>query len=390
MEIHEIKRRFNLLAPFLSENLRRRVAAAEAMAIGYGGISIVSRETGLSRGAIALGCKELKHPEQVDETRIRRKGGGRKQATVKDPTLKQDLNKLIEPIGDTDTNTPLHWTCKSLRVLAAELNEMGHKISHNRIADLLHELGYRLQGNQKALYGASAETRNYQFRQINKQVQLFQEANQPVIFVDIKSCIKNGSHGISSNALAASAINTSTRHNDCVPKTAKNSEFDHCDNDGEVWSSVEIDQDTAAFAVDSLRQWWYSIGSTVHPDARRLLIIIDNVTGSSYRIRLWKNALQNLVNNTGLDISVCHLPPGTSKWSKSEQQQCSFNNQHLPGKQPVSHRVTINLITVANKNRRRSTTRTVKPFASDIGQTPIIASNQSTRSEWSYSIRVSN
>lgn len=346
MDTHLIKQRFTALATFLDERLRRLFAAAEATAIGYGGISIVSRETGVSRRAIALGCEELKHPEKATEKRIRKKGGGRKRTIDKDPTLKQDIESLIEPLSRGDPESPLRWTCKSVRKLSDELNQMGHKTSHNLVAELLHEMGYSLQANQKTIEGTSHPDRNAQFEHINDKVKGHQAIEQPVISVDTKKKEQIGDFKNGGKELRPKGNPEKVRvHDFIIPELGKASPYGVYDmtcNSG--WVNVGIDHDTAAFAVESIRRWWRLMGKERYPEAKQLLITADSGGSNGYRVRLWKVELQKLANETGLSISVCHLPPGTSKWNKIEHRLFSFISQNWRGKPLVSHEVIVNLI----------------------------------------------
>ncbi|MEK7232167.1 MAG: ISAzo13 family transposase, partial [Pseudomonadota bacterium] len=278
MDTKLIKQRFEVLAGFLDERLRRIIAAAEATVIGYGGISIVSRETGVSRRAIALGCEELKHPfdklrtppERATEKRIRREGGGRKRTIDKDPTLRQDLESLIEPVSRGDPESPLRWTCKSVRKLSDELKQMGHKISHNLVAELLHEMGYSLQANRKTLEGTSHPDRNAQFEYINNEVKEYQAIEQPVISVDAKKKELVGDFKNGGQELRPKGDPEKVRVHDFeIPELGKVSPYgvyDVTQNWG--WINVGIDHDTASFAVESIRRWWQSMGQGRYPEAK--------------------------------------------------------------------------------------------------------------------------
>jgi len=346
MGISSVRQRFAILSPFLDERLRRIFAAAEAMAIGYGGISVVSRETGVSRRAITLGCEELKNPEKIEKKRIRREGGGRKRTVDKDPTLRQDLERLVEPLTRGDPESPLRWTCKSVRKLSDELNRMGHKTSHNLVAKLLHEMDYSLQANRKTVEGASHPDRNAQFEYINEKVKEYQSARQPVISVDAKKRESIGNFKNDGKELRPKGRPEKVRIYDfIIPELGKVSPYgvyDLAQNVG--WVNVGIDHDTAAFAVESIRRWWYSMGKPVYSEAKHLLVTADSGGSNGYRVRLWKLELQKLANETGLSISVCHLPPGTSKWNKIEHRLFSFISQNWRGKPLVSHEVVVNLI----------------------------------------------
>lgn len=315
-----IKQRYSLLAPFLTENLRRRLAAAEALAIGYGGISIVARETGLSRGAIALGCRELKNPDDVDATRVRRKGGGRKQVLVKDPTLGDDLERLLEPTGVADP--ALHWTCKSVRALAAELGRAGHRISHNCTAELLRDLGYSLRGNQKSLEGITSADRNRQFAFINRQVALFQARSLPVVFVEIRR-----------KALRDPLT-------EAVPVCG----WDESGDDTGGWVSAPIDQAAVVFAVNSIHQWWYAMLRSNYPAVPQVLLVVDSGGSDADIVQWWQHELQRLSDDLALMLTVAHLPPGTSRWRGVEHRQVSISQSQHDGV-PFNKRAVVSLIT---------------------------------------------
>ena len=346
MDTHFIKQRFKILEPFLDERLRRIYSASEAKVIGYGGISIVSRETGVSRRAIALGKEELKHPPPMCIQRIRKEGGGRKRTVDKDPTLKQDLEGLVEPVTRGDPESPLRWTSKSVRKLSKELNKMGHKTSYNLIAILLKEMGYSIQANKKTLEGTSHIDRDAQFEHINNKVKNYQIIRQPVISVDTKKKELVGNFKNGGREIRPKGKPENVRVHDFMIKELGRASpygvYDLTSNAG--WVNVGIDNDTATFAVESIRQWWYSMGKKVYPKAKRLLITADSGGSNGYRVKLWKVELQKFANETELSIAVSHLPPGTSKWNKIEHRLFSFITQNWRGKPLVSHEVIVNLI----------------------------------------------
>lgn len=346
MDTELIKKRFESIEPFLDERLRRIFAAAEAMAIGYGGPSIVSRETGVSRAAIALGLKELKEPERPDTQRLRKKGGGRKRAIDKNPQLKEDLEHLLEPATRGDPQSPLLWTCKSVRKLSAELNRMGHKASHNLIAELLKDMGYSLQANQKTLEGSSHPDRDAQFEFINSKVKEYQAERQPVISVDTKKKELVGDFKNAGREFRPKGCPQKVRvHDFLIPEMGRASPYGVYDITNNVgWVNVGVDHDTSAFAVESIRAWWNTMGAERYPEAKKLLITADGGGSNGYRVRLWKVELQKLANETGLSISVSHLPPGTSKWNKIEHRLFSFITQNWRGKPLITHEVIVNLI----------------------------------------------
>jgi transposase len=342
-----LARKFESLARVLDERTRRLVAAAEAEALGFGGVTAVARATGLSRGTVIRGIAELRiAPKPVSERRIRRPGAGRKKTIEQDATLKRDLESLVEPVTRGDPESSLRWTCKSVRQLAAELGRMGHRTSHRMVAQLLHEMDYSLQANRKTLEGSSHPDRDAQFHHISDRSREFQAERQPVISVDTKKKELVGDFKNNGRELRPKGDPEKVRvHDFVIPelgRAAPYGVYDVAQNAG--WVSVGMDHDTAAFAVQSIRRWWESMGSKAYPDARKLLITADSGGSNGARVRLWKLELQNLANQTGLEISVCHLPPGTSKWNKIEHRLFSFISQNWRGKPLVSHQVIVNLI----------------------------------------------
>jgi len=349
----EIQRRFRSLSPFLDERMRRLIAAAESDAIGYGGVSAVSRATGVSRRAITEGIKELRQRKKVRKStpvssRIRREGAGRKRSAEKDPGLLEDLDRLVDPATRGDPESPLRWTCKSVRRLAEELQREGHAVSYQTVAELLHALDYSLQANQKTLEGSQHADRDQQFEHINRKAQRYLKQGQPVISVDTKKKELVGDFKNAGREWQLNGEPEPVRVHDFEirqpdkGKVAPYGVYDLGRNVG--WVSVGVDHDTAAFAVESIRRWWSWMGRQSYPDAERLLITADSGGSNGARVRLWKWELQRLADETGLEISVCHFPPGTSKWNKIEHRLFSFISQNWRGKPLVSHEVIINLI----------------------------------------------
>ena len=338
--------RFEKLAPFLDERMRRLVAASESLAIGFGGTSQVSRQTGVSRRAIIRGIKELDEAPSVQGGRVRRPGGGRKRTVDKDASLKTDLERLVDPVTRGDPESPLRWTCKSVRKLAEELNRLGHQTSHRMVAELLHELGYSLQANRKTLEGSSHADRDQQFQHINQHVTEFLQQQQPVISVDTKKKELVGNFKNHGAELRPKGDPEPVRvHDFVIPelgRAAPYGVYDLANNSG--WVSVGVDHDTSAFAVETIRRWWYRMGQQSYPQATELLITADSGGSNGSRVRLWKVELQRLVDETGLELRVCHLPPGTSKWNKIEHRLFSFISQNWRGKPLVSHQVIVDLI----------------------------------------------
>ena len=344
-----IRRRFKLLEENLDERMRRLVAAAEAEALGFGGTSVVARATGVSRRAIRRGLLELRQaasPRPAQGAAIRRPGGGRKKTVAVDPTLKTDLERLVNPTTRGDPESPLRWTCKSVRRLAEELKRMGHSTSHRMVASLLHDLGYSLQANSKTLEGSSHPDRDAQFVHINQQVQVHQATGDPVISVDTKKKelvgeFKNGGRELRPRGMPEEV----KVHDFVIPELGRAipyGVYDLANNSG--WVSVGTDHDTSSFAVETIRRWWQSMGKEAFPEARRLLITADGGGSNGARVHLWKVELQKLATELGMPISVCHLPPGTSKWNKIEHRLFSFISQNWRGKPLISHEVIVNLI----------------------------------------------
>lgn len=348
MDKENILKRFEILNPLLNERLRRQFAAAEAMAIGHGGITLVSEATGVSRRAITAGCKELKAigKSEFSNQDIRKKGAGRKKAVEKYPELLSELEKLIDPYTRGDPESSLRWTCKSVRKLSDELKKNGFKASHNLVAELLKGAGYSLQANQKSLEGSSHPDRNLQFEHINNKVIEFQNDECPVISVDTKKKELVGQFKNNGKELrpkkSPEKVNVHDFEDKTLGKVAPYGVYDLTRNLGYV--NLGTDADTSAFAVESIRRWWMTMGEPIYPDADKLLITADSGGSNGYRRKLWKTELQKLASEIGITISVCHLPPGTSKWNKIEHRLFSYITQNWRGKPLISHEVIISLI----------------------------------------------
>lgn len=390
-----IRHRFNLLAPHLDERTRRLLAAAEAQAIGSRGISSASRGTGVSRQAISRGIEELKAPPVARHGGVRLPGGGRKKTVDTDPTLKEDLEKLINPTERGDPESPLRWTSKSVRRLAEELNQMGHQVSHRIVADLLHSLGYSLQANQKTLEGASHPDRDAQFENINRQAQEYLATADPVISVDTKKkelvgVFKNGGREWRPKGLPEKV----KVHDFADPELGRAipyGVYDLATNSG--WVSVGVDPDTSTFAVETVRRWWHSMGRESYPTAERLLITADGGGSNGSRLRLWKVELQKLADELRLPISVSHFPPGTSKWNKIEHRLFSFISQNWRGKPLVSHEVIVNLIAATTTAKglkvRAELDRAKYPAGKTVSKKEVAEVNlrrDSFHGEWNYTI----
>ena len=341
-----IKERYARLTAVLDERSRRLLVAAESQVIGRSGITAVSKATGVSRRVIRQGMAELTNPSVLPSGRVRRPGGGRKKAIDRDPALKQDLEELLESTTRGDPEAPLRWTCKSVRNLSAELKQRGHSVSHQVVADLLHELGYSLQANRKTKEGTSHPDRNAQFEHLNAQVKRYLAAKDPVISVDTKKKELVGDFKNGGRELRPQGDPEKVRVHDFIDKELGRATpygiYDIGRNTG--WVSVGVDHDTAEFAVESIRRWWRSMGLETYPQAKRLLITADSGGSNGARLRLWKVELQKLADETGLRIAVCHFPPGTSKWNKIEHRLFSFITQNWRGKPLISLEVIVNLI----------------------------------------------
>lgn len=346
VDLAGITQRFAAVRGVLDERSRRLVAAAESAAIGRGGVSAVARATGMSRQVIRQGMTELTEGSVHPPGRIRRPGGGRKRAVAQDPSLLRDLEALVEPVTRGDPESPLRWTCKSLRKLAEELRRQGHQTSHQLVARMLHDLGYSLQANSKTLEGTDHPDRNAQFEYLNRKVKRQLQQHQPVISVDTKKKELVGDFKNIGRELRPQGDPEKVRvHDFIIPELGRANPYgiyDIAHNTG--WVSVGVDHDTAAFAVESIRRWWNSMGQGAYPRATRLLITADSGGSNGARVRLWKVELQRLADETGLRIAVSHLPPGTSKWNKIEHRLFSFISQNWRGKPLISHEVIVNLI----------------------------------------------
>lgn len=343
---NKLKQRYEQLSPFLNEQQKRLYVATEAIAYGRGGISFIEKELGVSHQVIQAGIRELSKPETIDRSRIRKPGGGRKRTADTDPTLVSDLEKLIDPTTRGEPDSPLRWTSKSTRKLAAALKEMGHATSERMVWEMLQQLGYSLQANRKTSEGSHHEDRDAQFQYIHDQVQTFQAAGQPVISVDTKKKELVGDFKNGGKELQPKKSPELVRVHDFqikeLGKVNPYGVYDLTNNTG--WVNVGTDHDTAAFAVESIRRWWNLMGKVTYPDATRLMITADGGGSNGSRVKLWKTELQKLSTETGLSISVNHFPPGTSKWNKIEHRLFSYITQNWRGKPLVSHEVIVNLI----------------------------------------------
>jgi len=396
-----IAEKFAALEPVLDERARRLWAAAEARAIGRGGISRVSEATGLSRITIRSGLSELNPSspplgQGATAGRTRRHGGGRKPLTEHDPRLLRALEVLVDPVTRGDPMSPLRWTCKSAAKLAAELQAQGHTASERSVNRLLHASGYSLQSNRKTIEGGDHPDRDAQFQHINRRVKAYQKQGQPVVSVDAKKkelvgLYRNGGREWQPSG-EPEEVNVYDFVDKDLGKAIPYGVYDLAEDTG--WVSVGIDSDTAQFSVASIRSWWEHLGRERYPEAKTLTITADCGGSNGYRTRLWKTELQALADESGLQIRVCHFPPGTSKWNKIEHRLFSFISQNWRGKPLVSHEVIINLIAA-------TTTRTglavyarldKRPYPKDVKVTDeqlaaVQLHGDPFHPEWNYTIK---
>jgi len=344
--VETIRRKYDNLNELLNERSRRLWAASEAQAIGRGGIIRVAEATGLSRTTIISGIRELDAPQRKDApgpNRVRRPGAGRKPITESDPTVIDDLEKLVDPVTRGDPESPLRWTLKSTHRLSKEL---GGRICPRKVSQLLKDKDYSLQSNRKNKEGASHPDRNAQFEYINETVRKFQKKNQPVISVDTKKKELIGNFKNKGQEWHPKGKPDEVLVHDFMdPDLGKGipyGVYDITANQG--WVSVGTDHDTAEFAVNSIGRWWKKMGSGRYVNAKELLIVADGGGSNGSRPRLWKQSLQKFANKTGLKITVRHFPPGTSKWNKIEHRMFSFISMNWRGKPLISHEVMLNLI----------------------------------------------
>ena len=340
-----LRRKFSDLWLLLDERSRRLMAANEARSLGYGGISRVRRACGLSRKAIAKGMREIADGSTMPG-RIRRSGAGRKNIVVRDPKLLASLERLIEPETRGDPESPLRWICKSTRTLAAQLTGQKHPVSHEKVAQLLRDQNYSLQSNRKTEEGADHPDRDAQFRHINAQVKRALARGMPVISVDTKKKELLGNYDNGGKqwlpAKKPVKVNGHDFPSPDVPRAYPYGIYDLARNTGFV--NVGTDHDTGAFAVASIRGWWRSEGRSLYSQARVLLITADGGGSNGPRLRLWKLELQKFADETGLAISVCHFPPGTSKWNKVEHRLFSFISSNWRGEPLRDYETIVNLI----------------------------------------------
>jgi hypothetical protein len=341
----KLEQKYALLFPHLNERQQHLVAALDAEQLGRGGVSLVARATGFSRPTVYRAIRNL-HQPAVPVERIRQPGAGRKESIIHDPYLVQTLEALIDPDTRGDPMSPLRWTCKSTRQLADLLTAQGHPISHMKVAQLLHSLHYSLQGNAKTKEGKQHPDRDAQFRYIQHQGKSFLGQGWPVISVDTKKKELVGNYANSGQewqpAGKPEEVDVHDFPDPDVPKAVPRGVYDVEHNLG--WVTVGCSHDTASFAVESIRRWWREMGHALYPQAEQVLICADSGGSNGYRIRLWKVELQRWANEARLDVTVCHYPPGTSKWNKIEHRLFSYITMNWRGRPLVSYQVVVNLI----------------------------------------------
>mgnify|MGYP000213684395 CR=1 FL=1 len=342
MTVTVLRRKYRALRAMLTERSRRIWAASEAAAYGHGGIGLVERATGISRSTISRGLRELDTGPPLSGERTRQPGGGRKRTVDTDDRLAADLDALVEPTASGQPDSPLRWTSKSVRHLATALQAMGHTVSYRVVANLLHAADYSLQANRKTREGPQRPDRDAQFKYLNTLVERFQRQHRPAISVDTKKKELIGDFKNGGREWRPQDRPEAVRvHDFIIPalgKAVPYGVYDLARNEG--WVSVGIDHDTASFAVHTIRRWWNRMGRQAYPDTKALLITADAGGSNGSRVRLWKWELQQFANRTGLAITVCHFPPGTSKWNKIEHRLFSHIAMNWRGK-PLVDLVTI-------------------------------------------------
>jgi hypothetical protein len=391
-----IREKFRDLAARFDEHTRRLWAATEARAVGYGGVSLVARATGISRRAIRVGQQEIAAGAVLPEGRVRQAGGGRKSGVHHQPDLPTVLEGLVEPLTRGDPESPLRWTCKSTRRLSQELATQGYAASSRLVGVLLHGMGYSLQGNRKTVEGKQHPDRNAQFAYINARVTQAMRAAQPVISVDTKKKELVGNYANRGTQWRrkgeAPQVNGHDFPDPTVPRAHPYGIYELTRNRGFV--NVGTDHDTATFAVASIRAWWRAEGRRAYPQVRRLLITADAGGSNGARLRLWKWELQRLADALRLPISVCHFPPGTSKWNKVEHRLFAFISMNWRGEPLTDYATVVNLIAKTTTTtglkvscrldrRRYPVGRTVSPAE----WATIILQPDAFHGDWNYTIR---
>ena len=392
--------KFDKLRSLMNEKLKRHWAACEAMALGRGGISAVSEATGMSPTTIRKGIREIeqKYPELAEQAgggRVRRPGGGRYRLTEHDATLKETLEKLVDPATRGDPMSPLLWTSKSTRNLAKELQQSGHQVSYRTVARMLMDLGFSLQANARTREGKQHPDRDGQFQYINKKVRSFQRRGLPVISVDAKKREIIGNFANRGREWQPKGKPEKVRTHNFADKdlgvAIPYGVYDQTQNNG--WVSIGIDHNTAAFATATIREWWYRMGAATYPSAAELLLTADAGGSNGIRCRLWKKGLQDLANELNLKLTVCHFPPGTSKWNKIEHRMFCHITENWRGRPLISRAFIINLIgntttdaglTINAELDKNSYPKGIK--VSDEEMTTINIKKHRFQGDWNYTI----
>lgn len=391
--------KYKRIFPMLNEKQRRLVAASDAEFIGRGGIVKVSQASGMSRSTINIGMKELQSGSIAGKERSRKVGGGRKTLFETNPSLKGDIDKIVSPVTRGDPESPLIWCSKSLRNIASALQSKGHRISHNAVGMILKGQGYSLQANRKTHEGGDHPDRDGQFEFINNQTKFYLNKGQPVVSVDCKKkeLIGNYKNGgkeweVKKKPVEVNVYDFMDKE---LGKAVPYGIYDLYKNEG--WVNVGISRDTAKFAVSSIRTWWEQMGSQCYPNAKEILITADGGGSNSSRSRLWKMEIQKFSNETGMQVRVCHFPPGTSKWNKIEHKMFSFISMNWRGKPLVSLQVIVNLI---GATKSRSGLKIKASIDENIYEKGLKVSNEEFQKiniekdgfhgEWNYVIKPSN
>src|SRR5215468_6860134 len=394
-QVRAAQRRYQQIAPVLNEQSRRRFAALEARALGRGGVSVMARISGLARSTIYRGLSDVRNKVTPPPGRIRKEGAGRKKKAVEDPTILDDLKRLVEPETRGDPMRILLWTTRSLRNLARVLAKKRHKVSPTVVGNLLRELHYSLQANSKTHEGRQHIDRDAQFRYINTQATAFLTAGEPVISVDTKKKELVGNYKNNGRTWRPKGtpepVNVHDFRDPNKPRAVPYGIYDLADNVG--WVSVGTDHDTATFAVNAIRRWWISMGRERYARAKRLMITADGGGSNGYRVRLWKVEIQKLADELKFPITICHFPPGTSKWNKIEHRLFSFITINWRGKPLRTYRTIVHRIatttTEAGLKVRAELDEKKYPKAVKVSDPQIAAVNlirHTFHGDWNYTI----
>jgi len=390
-----LKIKLSILLPALNEKQRRLLLGAEAISLGYGGIQQLAAMTGMSPHTIRRGVREAKNGN-APVSRVRVNGGGRKKITDYEPEVRTIIEDIVEPDSRGDPESPLQWTCKSVRNISDHLKQSGHSVSHQTVASILHGMEFSLQGNRKTKEGDDHPDRDKQFRFINKSVKAFLKCKDPVISVDTKKKELVGNYKNGGKEWRPKGVPVDVNGHDFpdpkVPKAIPYGIYDLADNSG--WVSVGVTSDTAEFAVSSIRKWWTSVGSKRYPRSNKILICADGGGSNGYRSHLWKRELQRFSDARRLEISVRHFPPGTSKWNKIEHRLFSFISMNWRGKPLLTYKIIIDLIastktktglTVEARMDKRTYRKGIKVSKEEVEDLNV--KRHAFHGEWNYTIK---